>query len=341
MEHMRRLRPRALVWLSVLFAAVLAGVFAASVSGSHAEQKWAGFWHFTHLNSPTIGLQGGFAFQHRLDEQKGRPARGDRRGRLPRADRLLHGRVHAPDTEDLPPNTALQRHRQVPRLHDGRPPPSAGRYESNSNPRTAAGDIELTSSSPTSSAGTALHVRRRPAELHLDGVLPGPLRRRRGGSLRPALRGAAAGGTGAAGPPARRRRDPLRARCARESRRRSRRIPTRRRGLPSRARSAMTSIVGTDGPDRILGLGGNDTDLRLRRRRRADRGGRRGPRRGRPRERPISGDDGEDYLAGDYPSYQLSPTGGDDQVSGNEGNDVIESGPGNDTASGGRGEDKV
>jgi hypothetical protein len=102
---MRRLRPKALVGLSVLFGVVLAGVFATAVSGSHGEQKWAGYWHFTHLNSPNPGLTGGFALQHRTDadgadllEQIGGIA-------CPEPTDYFVGGYTVPDTEDLPPNT--------------------------------------------------------------------------------------------------------------------------------------------------------------------------------------------------------------------------------------------
>ena len=55
-ESMPRLRPRNLFGLAILVGVGLAGAFAPMASASHAEQKWAGYWHFTHLNSPNPGL---------------------------------------------------------------------------------------------------------------------------------------------------------------------------------------------------------------------------------------------------------------------------------------------
>ena len=342
MEHMRRLRPRALVWLSVLFAAVLAGVFAASVSGSHAEQKWAGFWHFTHLNSPTVGLQGGFAFQHQLDEENAADLLEAIGGvACPEPTDYFTGAYTTPDTEDLLPNTGYDDTGKIRGCTMGDRLHLRGRYESNSNP-AAAGDIELTLlESDLERWNGIFTIDGDPQNYTWTGFFQGhfddgaehvsdpPY-----GEPPPEEPEPPAPGPAPPGPVASEMCEGKQATITPN--------PDAPAGLAISGTAADDVVVGTDGPDRILGLGGNDLicgfggDDELIGAEGEDRI------QGGLGNDLISGDDGEDYLAGDYPSYQLdSPTGGDDRISGNEGNDVIESGPGNDTASGGSGEDKV
>ncbi|MFN8186542.1 MAG: hypothetical protein U0R69_05645 [Gaiellales bacterium] len=140
---MRRLRPRALVPVYVLLAMVVSGVFAATVFGVHAEQKWAGQWHFTHLDSPTPGLQGGFALQHRDDAEGADLLEAIGGIACPEPTDYFVGAYTVPDSEDLPPNTGFNDTGKLRgcTMDDRRH--LKGRYESNSSPDTVRGDFEL------------------------------------------------------------------------------------------------------------------------------------------------------------------------------------------------------
>ena len=132
-------------WLSVLAAVtLLASVFAASASGSHAEQKWAGFWHFTHLNSPTTGISGRLRACSTCSTT---PAAADLLEVIdgvacPEPTDYFSGAYTVPDNEDLQPNQPFNdtgRFRGCTmddRLH------LRGRYLSDDNP-AVTGDFEL------------------------------------------------------------------------------------------------------------------------------------------------------------------------------------------------------
>ncbi len=338
---MPRLRPRMLFGLAVLLGAGLAGAFAPMASASHAEQKWAGYWHFTHLNSPNPGLTGGFALQHRPDDEGENLL--DLIGGIACAEPTDYfvGGYTVPDTEDLAPDQSYNDTGKIRGCTVGDRLHLRGRYQSNQDP-SVAGDIDLVLSESdverwngtfTVDGDTETYSWTGYFQGHFDDGAdvpsdppypadPGP-EPEPGPSPPP--------GTGPVAT------DMCNGREATITPN-----PGAPAGLAISGTASDDVIVGTDGPDRILGLGGNDTICGF--------GG----------DDEIVGGDGEDYveaglgndivngdagedsLSGDYPDHNLlSPTGGNDQVFGGDAVDDIQGGPGNDMLFGGEGNDTL
>jgi len=339
---MPRLRPGNLARLTALLTlVVLAGAFASTVSASHAEQKWAGQWAFTHLDSPTPGLRGGFALSHRLDDDGAELLEQIGGLACPEPTDYFVGAYTTPDTEDLAPGQNYDDTGKIRGCTMGDRLHLRGRYQSNYS-SSAVGDIELVlSESDTERWTGTFTVDGDPQVYTWTGFFQNHFDDGAEAASDPPYGNAPPDGEPEPpvgpqppGPGASETCDGKEATITPN--------PSAPAGFAIQGTTSDDVIVGTDGPDRILALGGNDTicgfggddeiigadgdDFVI-----AGLG-----------NDTVSGDAGNDRIGGDYRDADLqATTGGNDRISGGSGDDRIEGGPGNDELTGGAGNDEL
>jgi hypothetical protein len=338
MPFVRRRRTLA---LGVGAAVVVAAVLATPGLGHHAEQRFAGQWEFVHGNSPTPGLRGGFALQHRDDESGADILEAIGGIACEEPTDYFAGGYTVPDSEDKPPNAPFDDTGKIRGCTVDDRDHLAGRYESNSSPETVRGDFLLVldptdrehwTGTFTIDGDPNTYTWSGFFEVHFDDGAEQP-------SDPPYPEEPP---TEPPGPPGPGEPPPVAEDVCNGKQATITPNPDAPAGLAISGTASADVIVGTDGPDRILGLGGNDTvcgfggDDEIITLEGSDHV------EGGLGSDTIEAGAGDDRLAGDYFDQDLRSTaGGGDAIFAGEGDDYVEAGAGDDLVSGEAGEDRL
>lgn len=326
--------------LAAAGALAVAVVFSGSVSGTHGQQRWAGQWDFVHgANSPTPGLQGGFAFRHETDDFGAELLENIGGVACPEPTDYFAGGYTIPDGTPAsgPPPEEFLDTGKIRGCTVGDPEHLSGRYESNFFP-AARGDIELVLDPSGDHWTGTFQPDGDPNQYSWSGFFDQHFG---DGAEEPSIppygeeppeEPPPAGG----GPPAPPAEDKTKCEGKEATITPNPDAPP---GFAISGTAADDVIVGTDGDDRILGLGGNDVICGF--------GGNdeligaegNDTIHGGLGSDMVDGGSGDDHLYGEVFQFEkvVMPSGGNDQLFGGDGNDYLEGGPGNDSLFGGEG----